>query len=400
LTTYGLTSDGFVAKTLDDIEASIVARQRADIDPNLDTSQYEVIGQLNGIVADDLAQLWEVAEALHDAMDPDKATGESQDTLYSLTNTLREGAKKSSVVATVTLAPGANISAGAAQASVNGNPAAKFINTVAMVNGGGSPASFQVVYEAVNAGPVAANAGTLTNIDTPAVGWSAITNALDAELGANIEDDAIYRLRRVDELAAQGGGTVPGLRADLLNMATVRAATVLENFSNDIVNGLPPKSFEAVVRSVVGASDDAAIGQIIWDNKPLGIEPFGLVLVNVTDEEGYVRPVKFSRPYEMPVYIALRLLTSSAYGGDAATKAALVSFLEDPGSPNFLEIGADVYAGRIVAALMLLPGVLNADARVSLAAIVSFDLASSTVVIGQREIAALDTSRISISAFP
>lgn len=400
MTTYGLTPDGFVAKTLEDIEASIVARQRADIDPNLDTSQYEVIGQLNAVVADELAQLWELAEALHDAMDPDKATGDSQDALYALTGTLREGASKSTVIATVTLSGGTNIAAGDAQASVVGNPAAKFVNVTAMVNAGGSSAPFPVLFRAVDTGPVAANAGTLTNIDTPRVGWEAITNALDADLGADIEADPLFRVRRIDELAAQGGGSAPSLRADLLGLPTVLAASVVENDTDATVNGQPPHSLEAVVRSVQTASDDADIANLIWRNKVGGIQLIGSVSVNIVDDEGVTRTVKFSRPTVVPIYIALRLRTGTGYLGDTVTKQAIVDTLEDQSDTSYLDVGVDVYAGRVIAIAMLQPGVFDADARVSTASIPDFTTAPHSVVTASREIAVVDTSRITVSPLP
>jgi len=396
----GLTADGFVAKTLEDVEAGFVAQQRASIDANLDTSQFSCIGQLNGIMASEIAQLWELAEELHDAFDPDKAVGASQDALYSLTDTLREAATKSVVSATVTLAPGTSIAVGFAQASVAGNAAAKFTNAEPMVNATGVAAPFAVRFEAVTAGATIANAWTLTVIDTPLTGWTSITNALDAAPGTAIELDSIYRLRRIEELAAQGGGTVPGIRADLLQLATVRAATVLENFTSVTVGTLPPHSIEAVVRSVPFATDDAAIAESIWGNKAGGIETVGSTSVVVTDSEGIAHTVKFSRPTELAIYVALRLTTTTDYVGDPAAKTAIVAAAEDPAAVGYLDVGADVYAGRLVAAAMQLAGVLNAEAKVSLATIPVFSAGPTSVVVGQREIAALDSSRITISAIP
>jgi hypothetical protein len=398
----GLTTDGFDSKTLADIEASIVARQRATIDANLDTTEFELIGQLNGIYAGELAELWEVAQELYDSFDPDKAVGQQQDSLYSLTATLRQGASKSTVVAQVMLEPGANIAAGDAVASVFGsNSTIRFQNRDPMVNVGEAAAPFPAVFVAQVTGPVVANAGLLTVKETSPIGWASITNALDAELGTLIESDSAYRVRRVVELAAQGGGTFPGMRADLLQLSTVRAAIVVENDSDDTVDGLPPHSFECVVRSDTGASDEANIAALIWGNKPLGINPFGVIITSVPDSEGVMHAVGFSRPTELQVYVALRLLTDpSMYPGDAATKAALVVTAEDTTAIGFLDVGVDVYAGRLIAAAMAQPGVLNAEARVALATITSFDTAPVAVIVGQREIATLDTSRISIGAFP
>jgi uncharacterized phage protein gp47/JayE len=401
MTVYGLTDAGFVAKTLQDIEASFVQQQRANIDPAIDTSQFGLIGQLNGIVASDLAELWELGEALYDAMDPDQVSGDAQDQLYSLTNSLREPATSSRVVCTVVLAPGTTIAALTAVASVAGNARARFTNTTAMENTGGVEATYEIPFAALETGPIAANAGTLTQRDTLITGWVSVTNALDAELGTDIESDAAYRARRQDELAAQGGGTVAGIRADLLQLDTVLAVSVLENVTDTVdANGLPGHSFEAVVRSQIGAVDDQAIALSIWSNKPAGIEAHGSVDVVITDTEGVEHTIGFSRPTAVPVYVALRLTVIGAeYLGDDAMKEAIAASAETPGSPGYLDVGDPVYAGRFVTVAMQQPGVLNAESRVSLT---SSDYATGepSVAVSLREIGTLDSTRISVVPIP
>lgn len=405
MATWGLTPDGFVAKTLEEIEAGMVAKQRDTIDPGLDTSQFGLIGQLNGIMASEIAAVWELAEAVNDSQDPDKARGAAQDALYSLTGTMREDAQPSLVLTDNTLQPGTTIAVGEAIASVAGNPSARFSNAEPMVNATGAPLVLTGVrFQALEPGPVMANAGTLTVRETLITGWDSVTNPLDAQLGANIESDAAYRARREDELFAQGGGTVDGIRANLLQLDTVIAASVIENTTmGTSAEGLPPKSFCAVVRSTVpdpGAEDDQAIGDAIWANKPAGIESWGDQDVEVLDSEGMPHTVWFRRPGEVLVYVALRLTTDPAtYVGDDEVKAALIASAETPGSPGYLDVGVDVFAGRFVTVAMQQRGVLNAEARVSET---SADYATGlpAVEISPFETGALDSTRISIVPIP
>lgn len=397
----GLTPTGFVAKTFDEIRAGFEAKQRATIDQNIDTTEFSLIGNLNGIMATEIAALWELAEEVHDAFDPDKAVGESQDTLYSLTGTLRRAAQNSSVQATVNLKAGANIAKGAAQASVSGNPTAKFVNDEPMVNATGAPANVSVRFVATKTGAIAANAGTLTVIDTPLAAWNSITNPLDATLGSEIELDSLYRLRRLQEIAQQGGGTVPGIKADLMALPTVRAAAVLENDTDFNLGALPPKSVEAVVRSDIGANDDQAIALSLWRNKTGGTRLFGTQSVVITDSQGFSRTVFFSRPAERQIYILLRLKTDPIlYVGDIMAKTIVVDALEDPTSSSYHDVGTDVFAARVVIEAMKVTGVLNADARVSFDPAATWATALSALDIDQREIAVFDTSRCTISAFP
>lgn len=399
---WGLTPDGFVAKTLEEIEAGMVQKQRDNIDPAIDTSQFGLVGQLNGIMATEIAAVWELAEAVNDSQDPNKAAGAAQDALYSLTGTTREDAQPSIVLTDNTLQPGTTIAIGEAIASVVGNPSARFANAEPMVNATAGVLVLEgVQFEALDPGPTIANANTLTVRETLITGWDAVNNPEDAQLGANIESDAQYRSRREDELFAQGGGTVDGIRADLLLLDTVIAANVIENTDSVVsAEGLPPKSFCAVVHSDPGADDDQAIAETIWANKPAGIETYGTEdPVNVVDSEGVMHEVLFSRPTLTPIYVALRLTTGAGYIGDDEVKTAIIASAETPNTPGYLDVGVDVYAGRFVDVAMGLRGVLNAEARVS-ASSSDYALGTPSIVIASFETATLDSSRISIVPIP
>jgi uncharacterized phage protein gp47/JayE len=397
---WGLTADGFVAKTLEEIEAGFVAQQRANIDASIDTSAFGLIGQLNGIMASEIAAVWELAEAVNDAQDPDKAAGAAQDALYALTGPLRDDATFSAVLCDVTLQPGTTIAPGEAIVSAVGNATARFENTFPMVNGGvGVAVITGVRFQALEAGPLVANAGTLTVRETLPAGWDAVTNPEDATVGTGIESDAAYRHRREDELAAEGGGTTSGIRAALLQLETVLAASVLENTDDSVVESMPPKSIWAIVRSSPGALDEQAIGETIYANKAGGIEAFGTVPVTVLDSEEVPHVVHFSRPTEVSVYVALRVTTNAEYAGNEALKTAIVASAETPDSPGYLDVGVDVYAGQFVTVAMQQRGVLNAEARVSYA---STDYATGlpALVVAQTETGTVDTARISVVPIP
>lgn len=397
--TWGLTPDGFVAKTLEEIEASMVQQQRDHIDPAIDTSQFGLIGQLNGIMASEIASVWELAEAVNDAQDPAKATGAQQDALYSITGPPREDARVSVVVADCTLEPGTSIAVGEAIASVAGNPDSRFANAELLVNATGAVVVVSARFEALEPGPLVANANTLTVRDTLPVGWTAVNNPLDADPGADIESDAAYRHRREDELAGQGGGTLDGIRADLLKLETVMAVGMIENVDSVEVNGVPPKSFVAIVRSTPLANDEQTIAETIWAVKPAGIQAFGDVERTVVDVEGNPHVIGFARATDKDVYIALRLTTGPEYIGHDALKAAIVASAETPGTAGYLDVGVDVYAGQYVTVAMQQKGVLNAECRVSFA-IADYDSGVPSLVIAANETGAVDTSRISIVPIP
>jgi hypothetical protein len=67
MSSYGVIPEGFNEKTLDVLLEELQEAERAAYGPNINTQADSVLGQLNGIYADKLAELWEVALAIYRA---------------------------------------------------------------------------------------------------------------------------------------------------------------------------------------------------------------------------------------------------------------------------------------------------------------------------------------------
>jgi uncharacterized phage protein gp47/JayE len=391
---YGLTATGFVRKPLEVILSEVEAKQRANTVPNLNASATSVIGgALNTAIAPQVAELWEVAEALFAAMDPDAAEDAAQENLYSLTSTPRNPATFSRVTGTANLVIGTVLIAGTHVASVSGNPQARFTPVADFT--APSTGNHAVPFVALESGPVAANAGTLTVIDVgPASGWNSITNAEDADVGEPIETNASYRVRRAIELQSLGGGTLDGIRGDLSQIDNVDGVEMLENVSNiEDENGLPPHSFESIVQG----GDDDDLGESIWGNKPAGIRAFGAIPVVVEDSEGHEQTVAYSTPTIRTVYAGITVTTEGDdYAGDAAVKDAVINATKNPDEPGFLEPGDDVYAARIICAVLEVDGVIDVHVGLSFAVVPPTLTGETHLEIGDRELADFDTSRIDV----
>lgn len=396
MTDYGVGASGFARRPLASILEQIAARQRADVDPSLDTSPDTLVGKYNAMFGTALDELWAVAEAIYSSGDRGKAEGEALDAIGDLTGTPRRAATRSTVTATLTLAGGTLVEKGSV-ASVAGNPAVRF-RTIADFTAGDAAGDFDVEMEAETPGPVVALAGSLSIIETSVSGWTGIVNASDAVPGRPPETSAEYRLRQVQELASPGGGTVTGIKADLLRVAGVRAAEVLENVTaRTSADGIPSHAFEAIVFG----GDNNDVAQSIWKNKPDGIPTHGSTTVTITDSGGNAQDVKFTRPTERQIYVAVRY--SGAPGLSAALKAALVAVTTTPsradGTPElgYLTIASDVYASRLLCAVLDVEGVVDAVVGVSFSSIADAEDGAASLAIGTREIATLDTSRIAVS---
>lgn len=392
MTVYGVTDTGFVIKPLEVILDELAAAQRATIDPNWNTEADSLAGQYNGIFGEQIAQAWEVLEATYHALSRD-ADGNALDIIGALTGTARRGATKSVVTLTLNLNASVTVPAGSI-VSVDGDPSIRVVTLEDAVNGG-SPGNVDVEAEAETAGAITANPTTLTVIETPVTGWNSVTNAAGLTGGEGIEDDDTYRRRQLTELAAGGGGSVPGIRADILALDDEIACVVLENDSDVTVDGMPPHSVEAVVNN----GDPQEIAETLFASKSGGIYTHGnQAPVTVTDEQGIDHQVRFSRPAEVPVYVAIGVTTIGDYlGFEAEIKTAIRDALVTRSSDGYLDIGTDVYAARIVVAALGVSGVLNARVGLSLASISDPTAGSQAITITDRQIAVVTTGQISVS---
>jgi uncharacterized phage protein gp47/JayE len=384
---YGVLAAGFSRKPLDvcvqelrdAIHATFGATQDCD-DPSGPWAQ------LIGVLADRESELWDMGEAVYASRDPDQATGDALRGICSITGTVPQDPLFSQVALTLSGSPGTIVGAGFV-ASVTGS-GIRFATTAAATIGGGGTIAL-VPAQAEESGPLIAPAGTLTTIETPVAGVTAVTNPLDAVPGRNVETDAELRLRRVAELAVAGSATPPAVQAEVENVAGVTSCTVFENTGDATdSDGVPPHAIEVVVTGGV----DQDIINAIWNSRSSGIYPHGGVTGTVTDALGVVQTLRFSRPTSVPIYLVVNLKIDAAKypaDGDAQVKAALVAW----GLAN-LSGGVAVVAWQLKRDLTI-SGIT--DCATLFIGLSAAPASEATILIGSRSIAAIDTSRITVN---
>jgi uncharacterized phage protein gp47/JayE len=380
----GLTATGLEIKTLDEIQAEIVAYLRANVSASLNLTSTSLMGQWNGALSSQIRQLWELALAEHASHSRATAEGEALDAIGEITGCLREPASHSTVTVTVVATAG-SYTAGTLILHPVGAPDRRFANAVT-VTGNGS-----YLFEAEETGPVRADAGTLTVIAEAVAGFTSGTNPLDADLGADAENDTSYRRRQVDELSRPGSTTVDAIRADLLDVVGVTHVTVYEN-DTDVTNGdgQPPHSIEAVV---LGGTD-AAVRAGVFVAKAGGIQAYGTNSGTVTDSQGNVHTVAFSRPSDISIYVSATLTyLSGVYPGDTAIKQAIVDWAD-----SYLSVGHDVLRARLFGEFYVAGagGIVNISA-LTLGTAPS-PVGTADLTIGVRQRAVFDTSRIVLTS--
>lgn len=383
---FGLTSSGFIIEPLDQILSDIEQVELSGISPSLNVQAEEPIGVVNGIVAQKIFELWQLAAALYNGMDPDQAVGDQLASLALLTGTKRDPATETVVFGcTVNVNAGFSQAPGTMFASVTGNPSVLYTNeeTVASVGGG----NVTVDFKATTAGPNQALAGTLIVIAVPITGWNSITNPNDGVVGSNIEADPALRIRRDEELQASGSDTADSIRSLIFrdlqpdgpppfttSSATV-AATVLHNDTDTTdSNGLPPHSIEAIVYQPGNTSaDDIAFATLLSQNKAAGINTHSGNGTSkpIVDSQGTTENIFYTRPTAVRLFVDITLTTDPITfpsNGAALVKNALHVYANggvDNGGlvqQGHYNPGSEVFVLALQAQAFTVPGVLDVTA--------------------------------------
>jgi uncharacterized phage protein gp47/JayE len=322
-----------------------------------------VLGQLNGIYAAALAELWELVEQVYQAAYPDTASGQSLSYVAAITGALRQPATKATLDVHLEGTVATTVPAGT-RCYPDGDSDSLFETTAdADIAEEGTPDWVAVTMRAITEGSdtVAADGDTLI-ISTPVSGLDAITTdgSEPFAAGADEETDSELRIRREQFLAIAGASTVEAIRTEILGVTGVDSCTVFENPTGVVdALGLPPKSIEVLVHSETGpAYDPQEIRDEILLRKPAGTETFGGIGGSATDSSGNEYTVYYSEPETVQVYVELTLdaATDGSYVGNENVEKAIADW-----ATIALRVGDSVYASDIINVVADITGVISVD---------------------------------------
>jgi len=318
---YGISNTGFKRKRLDLLLQELNAEVKTIFGDNFNVSPESPDGQVNGVISESNANLWELAEEAYNAFNPKAASGVTLSNLVQLNGITRLAATRSRVELTLTGDSGTVIPEGSLISTSDTGDKLSTDDSVT-IDGAGSAI---VQATALEFGPISMLADTITQIDTPLSGWDTVTNDDNATLGTNEESDADLRARRQRSVAINAQSIIDAIRAGIENIDNVTQAVVLENDTNvEDSNGLPPKSFQVVV----SGGTNADVADVIWLKKPAGILAFGDITVEIIDSQGIAHDISFSRPSSVTIYVEVTLTTFPEYpaNGDELIKQAIVDY--------------------------------------------------------------------------
>ena len=442
--TYGITASGFVIKTMEVIRAELDASAKNLFGDSVDVSDESDLGQLNAIIAEREALVWELAEAAYNSNDPDSNTGQAQDAICAITGTTRLNPAPSTTTLLLTGDENTVVTIGS-QASVTTTNelfntlanatlvlATAWVGTTAYVVGdirsdtggaiwecrvagtsaaspgpqvgsedgngeivdgtvtwyyAGNGLSFATVLaESDNTGAIVAAKNAIVTIETPISGWSSVNNLAAVVEGNILESNAILRTRRESELNSTGKAPLDAIRAHIVKeVAGQTSVKVFENNTDTTdADGVPPHAIELLIEG----GEDQDIRNELFAAVGGGIQTYGTASGTVEDSQGVDHTLKHSRPTTIDIDCDIVFEFDPALTTEAISEAAVLARL--PIFAAAQSIGRDCVSSHIKADLFAnVTGLLDVSAAEIILA-TGTPIAETTIVITNRQRFAFD----------
>jgi hypothetical protein len=270
--------------------------------PTINVASNSPDGQIINIFALSKIDMENFGVAIYDSFDPDQAIGVSLDNVAQYCGINRQTGSYTQVVIQVVTNTTLNLNGldlvyGSTPYTIqdgNGNQY-NLITSASLING-----TNNLNFQAVSIGVVQAAANTITTPVTIVSGVVSVNNSsVPYQVGTNEETDANFRLRRQASTSYPAQGALNGLYAGLLNLSGMVSANVYENTTSGIVNGIPANG----IWVVVNGSTPAAIANVIYNRRNLGVPMKGSQTYVVTQANGSTITMQWDNAVSQNLYI-------------------------------------------------------------------------------------------------
>lgn len=388
-----LDKNGFKRKSYSDLVDSMSAKAKEKFGADANTTERSVLGIIIRIMAWFFSLLWQDTEDVYHSAYRKTAEGVQLDMLLPYAGITRNLADFSYGQIEIKGTPNHFIESGFL-ASTNNDIFFETLYDITLDSDG--KGTVEIVALDVGAiGNVGAN--TITQIVNPDADITSVNNPLKTNGGRETETDAEARERADITVEGIGSATTAAIRTNLLNIPSIRAAKVIENYK-DVVDqyGTPPRSIQAFV---LGGSDEE-IAKAIHEKKAGGIQPYGTTYVDVLDLSGDVKQIGFTRADEVNVFIKVNVTTNTSFTSNGVNqiKTALIRYVGGTDINNNtysgLNMGDDVIVTRLIARTYSVDGIEDVTIEVSTD---SINYSDSNVVIGLQQVAQTHFNNIEVT---
>jgi uncharacterized phage protein gp47/JayE len=326
--TYG--PDGLQIQTATEVQADLSGYLQAQFGATLQSlNGNTVIGQLVSALSQVLVAHQEGIDGIYQSLHLDGAQGVNLDRLVQLIGLTRNAA--TATTCTVQVTNNGLIAAVLPAGTVLQHTATGALFSTTVAHNIAIGATQSVDLRANATGPLEITALSAWTFVTSFVGVAGCTvaNAVGGTSGTAQESDADLRVRVLYSAHLPGKGTVQAIKAALADLDGVTYAAVYENTSDTAgitspvsIPLLPAHSFVAV--TVGGAASD--IANVIYDQKPAGIQDYGSTAYTITNAEGDPVVVHYEQATAATITVQIAIPGVSA-SFDTAIADAIITYI-------------------------------------------------------------------------
>lgn len=318
---FGMTDTGFKPKRIADVYDSIKARITEITDDKTGEKVFQnesddsLFMQVSFIVAEAIAECWEHAYQASTVRDPNKASGAILKGLIQLNGLVAKFGSQTQINVKFTGLKNATIPQGSLISDVENSVNYSVDKSVTI----GADGTATGTATALTKGPINPQNNTVIVIKTPTYGWTNVTNTGVVVVGAEPQTDEELHLEQQRATSNTAYRQIDAIYAGLLNVSGVEFARVYQNtgLTTDS-RGIDAKSVAAVV---VGGTNEDIANSIA--KKSANINSFfGSTEVDITDNQGQVNKIKFSRPEEVEIDVEVNITITDSSQFPASTEDA------------------------------------------------------------------------------
>lgn len=341
--TFGPT--GFVAPAesaiLDGVQADLNTAFGGNLNPGLTTPQGQLAQSTTAIIGDKNDQFL----ALANGVDPAYAAGRMQDAIGRIYFIERDPAEPTALEVSCMGAVGLSIPLGALISDPDGNI---YVCTQAGVIPSSGTITLSFANQVTGPTPVPASVAIYQAIP----GWDSAT-LVSGVIGNDVESRADFEYRRQQSVAINSSGSVPAVRANVLDVSGVLDAYVTDNpLGTSVTIGdftLAPNSLYVGVYG--GAAQDVA--NAIWTRKSPGCNYNGNTPVTVYDTSAGSQPypayqVTYQTLTAVPILFAVQIVNNPNLPSNYVQliQNAIIAAFTGADNGSRARSGTTLYAGR------------------------------------------------------
>lgn len=382
-----LTEKGYQRPTFEDLVEAQEARARLLFGEDIDTNDNTPLGKFIRLNVADLADVYEILEGIYYARFPNTATGVSLDRLCPFAGIARNQATYAQHIVRFTGVAGEYVPEAFEVSTADGTLLFHTYDAL-LIGEDGTVDGVVICEQAGEIGNVAI--GKIDTIVNPDANVESIQHLSVKQYGEETESDIQLRDRFINTISGTGSSTAAAIKGAIARVALVDGVEVVENDSDETVNGIPPHSFECFVLSP--ESQDTLVAEAIFGKKPLGIKAVGDVAVDIVDESGVMHTISFSRTKQKDIYIELSISTNNYFesNGVDQIKSHIAEYI------NTLKNGESVYLSSIYGYIYKAAGVENVPSLKMGTA--SGTCSASDISINSDEVARVSVDNIKVVA--